>query len=68
MCVCLVTRYIIIMSLNAVINRFQLEKTLTDKSAEAEAQAREIADNRRRLQHLNQANEELRVRLSFSAY
>ena len=56
------------MSLNAVINRFQLEKTLTDKSAEAEAQAREIADNRRRLQHLNQANEELRVRLSFSAY
>ncbi|CAI8033273.1 Serine/threonine-protein kinase CTR1 [Geodia barretti] len=42
------------------MNRFQLEKSLTDKSAEAQAQAREIADNRRRLQHLNQANEELR--------
>ncbi|CAI8033262.1 Serine/threonine-protein kinase CTR1 [Geodia barretti] len=42
------------------MNRFQLEKTLTDKSAEAEAQAREIADNRRRLQHLNQGIEELR--------
>ncbi|CAI8033271.1 Protein kinase and PP2C-like domain-containing protein [Geodia barretti] len=42
------------------MNRFQLEKTLTDKSAEADTQAREIADNRRRLQHLNQGIEELR--------
>ena len=54
---------LISMSLNAVIDRFQLEKTLTDKSAEAEAQAREIADNRRRLQHLKQGIKELRVRL-----
>ena len=45
-----------------------MEKTLTDKSAEAEAQAREIADNRRRLQHLNQGIEELRVRLKKGSF
>ena len=45
-----------------------MEKTLTDKSAEAEAQAREIAEKETRLQELNQAIEELRVRLKKGSF
>ena len=45
-----------------VIYRFQLEKSLADKSAEAEAQAREMDEKERRLQEVNQENEDLKVR------
>ncbi|CAI7994670.1 hypothetical protein GBAR_LOCUS1527, partial [Geodia barretti] len=43
------------------MNRFQLEMSLTEKSAEAEANAREIAENKRRLEELKQENKELKV-------
>ena len=39
-----------------LLNRFQLEMGLTEKSAEAEAHTREIAENRRRLEELIQEN------------
>ena len=45
-----------------VINRFQLEKSLADKSAEAKAQAREIAEERKRVQEVNQQYKDLKVR------
>ena len=37
--------------------------SLTEKSAEAEAHAREIAENKRRLEELKQENKELKVRV-----
>ena len=45
-----------------VIDRFQLEKSLTDKSAVAEAQAREIDEGKKRVKELNQQNKDLKVR------
>ena len=45
-----------------VIDRFQLEKSLTYKSAESEAQAREIAEERKRVQEVNQQYKDLKVR------
>ena len=44
-----------------VIDRFQLEKELTEKSAEAEAQARQIAEERKKVQKLNQQLQEVNV-------
>ena len=43
-----------------VIDRFQLEISLTDKSAEAEAQAREMAEKERKLQEVEQQLQEVR--------
>ena len=43
------------------IHRFQLEKSLTDKSAEAEAWARETAEERKRVQELNQQLQDVNV-------
>ena len=45
-----------------VINRFQLEKNLTDRSAEAEARTREIDEEKKRVKELNQQNTDLKVR------
>ena len=45
-----------------VIDRFQLEKSLTDKSAEAEAWAKETAEGKKRVQELNQQNTDLKVK------
>ena len=45
-----------------VIDRFQLEKSLTDKSAEAEAWARKTAEKERKLQEVNQQLQEVNVK------
>ena len=45
-----------------VLDRFQLERSLTDKSAEAEAQARKINEGKKRMQKLNQQNTDLKVK------
>ena len=44
------------------INRFELEKRLAEKSSEAQAQAREIAGERKRLQQVNRRLQEVNVR------
>ena len=46
-----------------LINRFQLEKNLTDKSAEAEAQARETTEEKKRVEELCQQLQEVNVRI-----
>ena len=48
-----------------VIDRFQLENGLTDKSAEAEAQARETAEEKKKVEKLNQQLQEVNVRKTF---
>ena len=48
-----------------VIDRFQLEKSLTDKSAEAEARTRETTEEKKRVEELNQQNKDLKVRKFF---
>ena len=51
-----------------VIDRFQLEKSLTDKSAEAEAQARETAEGKKKVDKLNQQLQEVNVRIMLKSF
>ena len=46
-----------------VIDRFQLEKSLTDKSTEAETRTREIDEERKRVGELSQQLQEINVRI-----
>ena len=57
------TNGIKIISMIFACARFQLEKSLTEKSAEAEGQAREIAESKKELEKLNKENKKLKVRV-----